>query len=257
MSLAVAAITAMPVKGAFAAAPQKAPGKYDVQRQKDPTPELMFDTERQRFMVGTEADFTVKAANFDIGRVESGDVECAKIIATKSISAREWQLRLKFTKVHSDLASCALNVYPVRGSRNAQAYFHVEDTEQGKAARAKEEEARAKAEREENEQRAAEAQQQFSDTQALVKKTVGSSWNVKFGGGETDKWTLVKADFSAQMKNGAGEEVVVMFNPQDKKWMVMGGNCVYEVTIAGTSAKGKATFCQKASRSAFTATINQ
>jgi hypothetical protein len=256
VSLALAGCSKKPEETAYAAE-QKKSGNYDVKREPETTPELVLGDETPRFMVGTEGDFTVKSANFDIGKVESGREECAKIVSTKKVSAREWQLHLKFTKVESDSDSCDIIVYPVRGSRRAYTYVRVDDNEAGKAARAKEEEARAKADEEKRQQEYADAMQKMADTKSIVASTVGKSWDVKFGNGEADKWTVTSADMLAQMKNNAGEQFALVYNADEKKWMATGGGCVYEVTINGASAKGKASFCQKASRSAFTATINK
>ena len=222
---------------------------FDVSRQSDTTPELVDEGRSQEFLTGTEGDVTIKSANFDIASVESSNVECAKVLSTKKVSAREVQLHLKFGKVDSDSQSCDLVVHPVKGNRTVYTYVRVKDTDENIAAR-------AKAEEEKQQQEMAAAQQKMNDVKSAV-GNVGKSWDVNFGAGNTEKWTFVRADYSAQFKTPSGDDMMLIFDPDKKAWMMTGGNCVYQVTMDGDNAKGKAAFCQKASRSSFTAKINR
>jgi hypothetical protein len=222
-------------------------GDFEVSRAEEPTPEVQ-PVDPPQFMTGSIAEPTITAGNFEIGRVELEGEVCGKLLSQQKLNPRQMKLKLQLGAARSDTDSCNVKVYPVKGQRVGYAYIRVEDTNENKAAR--QAERQAKSERE-----AAELMQKFADLKTMMKDTVGKSWDIKFASGGSDRWTLTQLDGAAQFKDNANERVMVMFNPDEKKWFATGAGCVYELNIEGTAVSGKATFCQQAAKSAFTGTI--
>jgi hypothetical protein len=223
---------------------------FDVSRADEPTPEV-GPAEPSEFPGGSIAETTITTGNIIIGLVDVREPVCGKLLGTEKLGPKKVKVKLQLGKPdNTDADNCTVIIHPEKGKRPGFAYLRVNDTPENIARRQQERQ-------EQGEREAAEAMQKYSDMKTTVKETAGKAWDIKYSNGATDRWTLKQVEAVALFKNQANEDVMLMFNPDEKKWMATAGACTYEVTIDGTTAKGKAAFCQQASKALFTGTISK
>jgi len=116
--------------------------------------------------------------------------------------------------------------------------------------------------REEQEQ--AKAMADVKAAQELLKKapeTVGKKWSVVLPNGKSDTWTWIGEAFGGgKFKNGSGEEVTIMVQPESKIMAIVGQACVFGGSLSGNKVTGTAdmpaTMC-KHGQGKWTATISK
>jgi hypothetical protein len=96
----------------------------------------------------------------------------------------------------------------------------------------------------EEDERQAKEEAEGKAVQELFKKApeiVGKKWSVLLPNGKNDTWTWVAEAFGGgKFKNGAGEVVMIMVQPESQIMAVIGEGCVFAGSLSGNKVTGTA-----------------
>jgi hypothetical protein len=207
---------------ALAAIPASA--QFNIQRKAPPTPEVVGTSPAGRFQSGKTHVVTYTVKYWDAAAAQArADEPCAAqsvsrvspgvyrvTVATKVIG---YQTDCRIVLTAAGLAPLSLSVPLIPDAAEKKRY----DAEQE----------RERAEREAREQQEQkEAMDKQSATLAAFQSRMGKRWDVKFGSGKTETWTLAtKTDYMAHFKVADGKAVMVMPGDAPGEVMVMMGGC--------------------------------